>query len=106
MTSEVRMTGMWPIRIYQDRYGGSYCGGGWVAVHMDNKTMEISDIENGILGGDVEVREFWITVAHANWIAVGQTPNDALAAYRRSNSPNPVRPAESCLKQNRPPLIS
>jgi hypothetical protein len=33
----------------QDRYGGSYSGGGWVAVQMDNKTMEISDIENGIL---------------------------------------------------------
>jgi hypothetical protein len=32
--------------------------------------METSDIENGLLGGDVEVREFWITVADANWIAV------------------------------------
>jgi hypothetical protein len=40
---------MWPIRICQDSYGGSYSGGGWVAVQMDNKTMEISDIENGIL---------------------------------------------------------
>jgi len=98
MTSEVRMTGMWPIRIYQDRYGGSYSGGGWVAVHMDNKTMEISDIENGILGGDVEVREFWITVADANWIAVGQTPNDALAALQAKQQPEARPPGGIVLK--------
>jgi hypothetical protein len=74
------MTWMWPVRIYQDRYGGSYSGGGWVAVDMACKNMEITQIETGILGGDVEVREFWSVVSHEKWIAVGPTPNDALAA--------------------------
>jgi hypothetical protein len=65
---------------------------------MDNKTMEISDIENGILGGDVEVREFWITVADANWIAVGQTPNDALAALHAKQQPEARPPGGILLK--------
>jgi hypothetical protein len=71
---------MWPIRIYQDRYGGSYSGGAWVAVDMKGKTLETSAVEEGILGGDVEVREFWWSVRDETWIAVGRTHDDALAA--------------------------
>jgi hypothetical protein len=71
---------MYPVRIYQDRYGGSYSGGAWVAVDMKRATLEIPALEEGILGGDVEVREFWFSVTDAKWIAVGPTPNDALAA--------------------------
>jgi hypothetical protein len=77
---KTNVTWMYPVRIYQDRYGGSYSGGAWAAVDMKHKTMETSAIEEGILGGDTEVREFWFSVADAKWIAVGRTPNEALAA--------------------------
>jgi hypothetical protein len=72
---------MYPVRIYQDRYGGSHSGGGgWVAVDMKNRTMEVPEIEKGILGDDIEAMEFWVAVKGAKWIASGPTPNDALAA--------------------------
>jgi hypothetical protein len=54
------------------------------------KPWKSNQIENGILGGDVEVREFWYSVAGAKWIAVGRTPNDALAALKaKQDVPNP-----------------
>jgi hypothetical protein len=54
------MTSIYPVRIYQDRYGGSHSGGGgWVAVDM-KKAMGVSEIETGILGDDIEAMEFWI----------------------------------------------
>jgi hypothetical protein len=71
---------MYPVRIYQDRYGGSYSGGAWIAIDMKRAALEISAIEEGILGSDVEVREFWFSVRDADWIAVGPTPDSALAA--------------------------
>ena len=74
------MTCMYPVRIYQDRYGGSYSGGAWIAVDMKRATLGIPAIEEGILGGDVEVREFWFSVRDVKWIGVGPTPDGALAA--------------------------
>jgi hypothetical protein len=80
---------MWPVRIYQDRYGGSYSGGAWVAVDMARKEMEISEIETGILGGDTQAMQFWLAVADADWIAVGRTPDIALAALEAKQSAPP-----------------
>lgn len=51
-----------------------------IAVDAARAPMEISQIERGILGDDVEVRDFWDAVANEQWIAVGDTPNGALAA--------------------------
>jgi hypothetical protein len=86
---------MWPVRIYQDRYGGSYSGGAWVAVDMARKEMEICEIETGILGGDTQAMQFWLAVADADWIAVGRTPDIALAALEAKQSAPPDRHSAS-----------
>jgi hypothetical protein len=61
--------------------------------------METSDIENGILGGDVEVREFWITVADADrmpLVKLQMTP--ALAALQAKQQPDTRPPGGIVLK--------
>jgi hypothetical protein len=67
------------VRVYQDRYGGSYSGGVWIAVDMERKTTDAARIEEGILGGDLEVMAFWREFANSQWLAVGATPNKAVA---------------------------
>ena len=82
------------VRIYQDRYGGIYSRRGrWVAVDMLGiDVMSLHEIENGILGGDVEAMNFWGAVAGASWIATGRTPNDALAALEAQQQGRPRKP--------------
>jgi hypothetical protein len=81
------------VRIYQDRYGGIYSRGGrWVAVDMRGiDVMSLHEIENGILGGDLEAMRFWETVVGKTWIATGRTPNDALAALEAQQQDQPRR---------------
>jgi len=82
------------VRIYHDRYGGTYSPSGpWVAVDMLGvDVMSLHEIENGILGGDIEAMTFWRTVAGASWIATGGTPNDALAALEKQQEGRPRKP--------------
>jgi hypothetical protein len=85
------------VRIYHDRYGGTYYPrsrmGFWIAVDMQGiDVMSLHDIENGILGGDVEAMRFWEAVADASWIATGKTPNDALAALEEQQRGRPRKP--------------
>jgi hypothetical protein len=68
------MISLYPIRIYEDRYGGSYSGGAWVAVDLMGTTREVSAIEEGILGSDGEVMMFRTSVKNEIWIAVGRRP--------------------------------
>jgi hypothetical protein len=85
------------VRIYLDRYGGTYQPrskyGQWIAVDMRGiDVMSLHDIENGILGGDLEAERFWRAVANASWIAAGSTPNDALAALEEQQRGQPRKP--------------
>ena len=93
---------MYPVRIYQDRYGGSHSAGGeWVAVDLKNNTIEVSEIEKGILGDDVEAMKFWVYAKAEKWIATGPTPNDALAALEaKQDRPPHQGPARLILPPN------
>jgi hypothetical protein len=85
------------VRIYLDRYGGTYqprsSRGHWIAVDMQGiDVMSLHDIENGILGGDLEAERFWRAAADASWIATGRTPNDALTALEEQQRKRPRKP--------------
>ncbi len=75
----------YPIAIIQDRYGGTYSGGLWLAVasctDMDNGSyLIVRMIEDVPHGSDTETMIFW--QSPPDWIAVGNTPNEALAALK------------------------
>jgi hypothetical protein len=82
---------MRPIRILQDRFNGRYSGGRWIAYIDDNEGRD-DDVVNGSQSGfdkgyrtgdtpAVCAKRFWSEeVADAWWIAVGDTPNDAVVA--------------------------
>lgn len=72
----------------QDRYTGVYSGGRWLALaNADELVDEINTRAQfclcGIVGpsdGDVEAGGFW--TKRPDWIAVGETPQEALEALR------------------------
>lgn len=73
----------YPVVIIEDRYGGGYSGGKWLAIDaaeaMENGSYRIIRIiEGGPHGSDTEAMMFW--KAPPDWITVGDFPNDALAA--------------------------
>ena len=76
----------YPVAVFQDRYGGAYCGGAWIAIA---EASEPYDQENtraqfclvggaGPFGDDVTAAMFWSSPPE--WIAVGPTPEAALEA--------------------------
>jgi hypothetical protein len=76
---------LWPVAIIQDRYMGSYSKGEWLAI-ADSTADYSSDLGvtnrvdwcllDGPHGDDVAARIFWSSPPA--WIAVGNTPNEAL----------------------------
>jgi hypothetical protein len=71
----------YPIAVIEDRYGGAYSGGRWLAIscadHLENGAYRIVRcLEDGPHGQDIEAREFW--ESPPSWIAVGATPNEAI----------------------------
>lgn len=82
---------LWPVAIVEDRYEGTYSGGRWLAVgganvrdgYSNNTAVTRLDFimgdegEESPFGGDFEACAFW--TAPPDWIAVGDTPNEALA---------------------------
>lgn len=80
----------YPIAVFEDRYGGIYSQGRWLAVSQaDTPLGRINRagwlLDNGPFGGDVEAMEFW-EVPPA-WIAVGGTPEQAIARLLESPTP-------------------
>ena len=76
----------YPVAVFQDRYGGAYSGGAWIAIA---EASERVDQENtraqfclvggaGPFGDDVTAGVFWNNPPE--WIAVGPTPEAALEA--------------------------
>lgn len=73
----------YPVAIIEDRYGGTYSGGAWLAIDhadkMENGSPRIVRvIEGGPHGSDTEAMMFWTDPP--DWIAVGDSPDEALAA--------------------------
>ena len=90
----------YPIAIVQDRYTGVYSGGRWLAIACatDLAIACATDIvdgsqtrvdlcllsDDGPSGSDVEAGSFWVDPP--SWIAVGSTPEEALANLRNSQT--------------------
>lgn len=75
--------GAFPILVFEDRYGGAYSGGAWIAVAdfgeevKDGKTR-FQWVLDGAHDGDLEAGAFWDAIIVLPWVAVGDTPNDAV----------------------------
>lgn len=72
---------LFPISIIEDRYGGCYAGGAWLAIagadHLENGAYRVVRcLEDGPHGDDVDAKLFWTNPPP--WIAVGSTPAEAL----------------------------
>jgi hypothetical protein len=85
---------LYPIAIIEDRYSGVYSGGGWLAIaNADMPAVASGEympcvswcLENGPHGDDTEAMVFWHDPPP--WIAVGNTPDAALAALRAKMEP-------------------
>lgn len=82
MTDEMSETfEHFPIVVVQDRYGGAYSRGKWLAIseadRLENGAYRIIRcLENGPHGDDSDAAEFWANPP--TWIAVGQTPDEAV----------------------------
>lgn len=71
---------LFPVAILNDRYQGTYSGGEWVAVAgaYPTRIERLYDLE--AFAGDIECEEFWKSGRVPLWVAVGATPEAALAA--------------------------
>jgi hypothetical protein len=82
----------YPIAIVQDRYTGVYSGGLWLAIACATDIVDGGQTrvdfcftsDDGPYGSDMEAGSFW--VAPPSWIAVGSTPEEALANLRNSQT--------------------
>ena len=79
--------GVWPVVVIQDRYGGTYSRGLWLALqNADERRMR--DVFDGPHGDDCDAMEFWMEPPA--WIAVGPTPNEAIKALlAKGDVPDP-----------------
>lgn len=80
-----------PIAIVQDRYGGVYSRGEWIAIGgfdardalADGVHTRLDHVMEHAHGDDAQAMLFWANVAPGlRWLAVGATPDEALARLR------------------------
>ncbi len=74
---------LWPIAIIEDRYHGTYSGGKWIAIANWRKDDRLNFVEDEGNGGDTDASDFWYNPP--SWVAVGNTPQEALAELKRTN---------------------
>lgn len=68
----------YPVGIMEDRYGGCYTGGAWIA--LANDSPERRAYLSPLWGSDTDAGSFDLPV----WAAVGDSPNDAATnLYRK-----------------------
>lgn len=83
------MPSTYPFVVMQDRYSGVYSGGGWLAIACATDLTEEGTTradfclmsDDGPPGSDVEASMFWVDPP--SWIAVGDTPDEALEKLRK-----------------------
>ena len=90
-------TTLYPISIFEDRYTGVYSGGKWIAVAnsdmYDNTIVETEHYHKthyelafeGTHSDDITAGEFGYMIKFVPWIAVGNTPNEALENLQKKN---------------------
>jgi hypothetical protein len=71
----------YPVVVFQARYGGTYSGGEWLAIHDGYAWLDALPrvhwmIEFGPGSEDCEAGEFWVNPP--DWIAAGKTPDKAV----------------------------
>jgi hypothetical protein len=66
---------LYPVAIYEDRYGGCYSKGKWLAV-AEADIHNLLNMQGGPYGNDTDCADFWGNPPQ--WIAVGATPEEAL----------------------------
>lgn len=84
ISADRQLADHFPAIILQDRYGGAYAGGAWLAIsrhdehaHDDVKVSRFDFCMNsGPYGSDPDAMVFWDDPP--TWIAAGATPNDAI----------------------------
>lgn len=73
---------LYPVVIIQDRYHGVYAGGLWIAIAEaegdDDSRERVDLVWAGALDTDIPAMTFWKDHQHSPWIAVGDTPDQAL----------------------------
>lgn len=85
--------GQYPVAIIQDRYQGCYSGGPWIAIAecehpaCDDRCTRIAYVSDQAGGSDWQAASFWGDNQDADWLAVGPTPDAALAALRAKYVP-------------------
>ena len=76
----------YPIAVIEDRYGGTYSGGKWIAVADfyascgDALRSRLGVVVDGAHGDDLTAAEFG--GEKPEWCAVGNTPDEAIANLR------------------------
>jgi hypothetical protein len=76
---------LWPTTIIEDRYGGGYSNGNWIAI-AEADLDRLALVWKGALGEDIPAAKFWDTYSNERWIAVGNSPDEALANLIAKNS--------------------
>ena len=81
------MSDTFPIAIIQDRYGGVYSGGEWLAIANADSLYHglervIWCLRNGPHGADMDARDFWASAP--GWIAAANSPSEASGRLRGS----------------------
>ena len=84
-----------PVAIVEDRYGGGYSGGRWLAVAcadalhpgMTRIDFVLGRFSDGPGGDDGAAMGFWFDPP--DWIAVGDTPQEALDHLDQGIRPRP-----------------
>lgn len=83
-----------PIALIEDRYGGVYSGGRWLAIagadQPENGAYRIvRRLEDGTHGDDTDAAVFWIDPP--SWIASRDTPDEAIRNLRNKDTAVLVR---------------
>jgi len=77
----------YPIAVFEDRYFGVYSGGGWIAVsecdRIEDGRSRFYIAFDGTHGDDSEAGTFGGLIPILSWIAVGITPDDAIANLKK-----------------------
>ena len=73
----------YPVVIVQDRYNGVYSGGKWIAIAQGDSPERLDLIWLGAHAEDLAAVAFWAKYRDKEWLAVGDTPDEALAALNR-----------------------
>jgi len=82
----------YPIVVMEDRYGGVYSGGDWMAIANASEPINATTTraqfclvgDDGPSGSDIGAAGFWRY--RPEWIAVGGTPEEAIKALEAAAS--------------------